>query len=216
MSTDVIAVGEPLSSLRHLSWAHNILLMRDVLELWDGVTKQDNAFLSRRIAWRGKGIVNLLLEERTTGKEVLGLQIAPPETAVQWRHGDLFTPTRHYLAGVISRELEDLAAPSIEWDAGFTRQRISHAPKSLIGAMWLQFAFAFTGGKTYPNCKNCGRLFEISTDFTGKRPESMFCSAACKSQEFRRRKRTAREMAATGESLKAIAKQLRTKTAMVR
>ena len=94
--------------------------------------------------------------------------------------------------------------------------RLSLAPRTLLAAMWLQFALAVAGNKKFRQCKFCKRLFEISTEQTGFRRHREFCAnPSCKTQDYRRRKRTALDLAKKGVPLGTIAEQINTKTATV-
>jgi hypothetical protein len=88
--------------------------------------------------------------------------------------------------------------------------RLAIAPINLISAMWLQLALALTGGKRFVACKFCRRVFEISTDQTGFRSDREFCSMACKTKDYRHRKRSAIQLAQTGAALESIAKRIAT------
>lgn len=90
------------------------------------------------------------------------------------------------------------------------------APLTLISAMWLQLALAVAGEKEFVACKFCRRLFEKSTDQTGFRSHREFCSGACKTKDYRKRKRTALRLAKSGESQSAIAEKTGTDKATVR
>ena len=81
--------------------------------------------------------------------------------------------------------------------------------------MWLQLALALTGDKRFVACKYCRRLFEISTDQTGSRSDRAFCTIACKTKDYRRRKRTAVELATSGVSAANIAARIETNKATI-
>jgi hypothetical protein len=89
-------------------------------------------------------------------------------------------------------------------------------PVSLISAMWLQLALAITGEKRFVACKFCRRMFEISTEQTGFRSHREFCSESCKTKDYRKRKRTALNLADSGARLREISKKTATGTATVR
>ena len=87
---------------------------------------------------------------------------------------------------------------------------------TLLAAMWLQFALAVSENKRFVECKFCNRLFEISRDQTGFRTHRKFCSGACRTKDYRRRKRAARKLAAEGSPLSTIAEQVQADRATVR
>lgn len=88
-------------------------------------------------------------------------------------------------------------------------------PASLISAMWLQLTSALTGSKRFVACKFCRRPIELSTDQTGSRIDREFCSIACKTKDYRQRKRTARRLVNNGASAREIARQIGTNPATV-
>jgi hypothetical protein len=84
-------------------------------------------------------------------------------------------------------------------------------PRSLAGAIWLQVAFSFSRQAEYRTCANesCRRPFEVAAGLlTGKRANAIFCSQACKSQDYRRRRAQARELARKGILPGEIAKSV--------
>jgi hypothetical protein len=87
-------------------------------------------------------------------------------------------------------------------------------PKSLLGALWLQFALAVGGNKKYRACGTCGQWFELSPDIA--RTTKHFCSDACRSRAYRGRKERAQLLAAEGKSLKDIAEQLESEVKTVK
>jgi len=60
------------------------------------------------------------------------------------------------------------------------------APRSLIEALWLQFAEAVCHDKDYRPCEVCGKPFEISPAVA--RTNRRLCSAGCKAKAYRLRK----------------------------
>ena len=89
-------------------------------------------------------------------------------------------------------------------------------PLTLIAAMWLQFALAVTGDKQFVACKFCGRRFEHSTEQTGFRKHRQFCTDSCKTLDYRKRKRTAISLAASGRPSREISDKTGTDLKTVR
>ncbi|HXG70515.1 MAG TPA: hypothetical protein VNJ04_07880 [Gemmatimonadaceae bacterium] len=94
--------------------------------------------------------------------------------------------------------------------------QLSFAPLTLLSAMWLQLALSVVGGKEFRACKHCRRLFEISTEETGFRTHRTFCSASCKTLDYRKRKRTALALIEKGLSVGDVAAGINTPKATVR
>lgn len=93
------------------------------------------------------------------------------------------------------------------WHEG--RLREGPVPSHLAGAIWLQLAFGLTRHAEYRTCANdgCRRPFEVAAGLTtGKRANAKFCSQACKSQDYRKRRAMAKELARQGVAPSKIAK----------
>jgi hypothetical protein len=97
--------------------------------------------------------------------------------------------------------------------------RSTYEPRTLLGAMWVQFAGAMDDGKTFRHCpaRACPvEWFEVSTAPQGVREDAEFCSARCRHTAYRDRKKSARQLHATGRSVGEIARTLHTDVAHVR
>lgn len=119
------------------------------------------------------------------------------------------------LKGLMDHHLQDIRG-HLSFDAGGA-PKFAIEPFTLIAAMWLQLASTLTGAKRFEGCKVCGRLFEISTDpSTGSRRHRVFCSDVCKTNDYRRRRRAALQLAGEGLSLAEIAARTETSQNSVR
>lgn len=168
----------------HLTWAREICLMREALNLTRSRTAGEKA------------------EARAVSLK-FGLD---PLYEEQER--------RHRLAALFNGHLQGVQ-PQMTFEPEVP-PRLSFKPVSLLAAMWLQLALAVVADKQFRTCKFCRRLFEISTDPTGFRSHREFCSDACKTQDYRRRKRTALTLAKGGVSLTAIADRIDTNKTTIR
>jgi hypothetical protein len=98
-----------------------------------------------------------------------------------------------------------------------TSPQMQIAPMNLLSAMWLQLALAISGNKEFAKCKFCERQFEISTDPSGFRSNRAFCGRpSCKTNDYRRRQRAARELAAQKVPITEIAAKTKTPVATVK
>ncbi len=98
---------------------------------------------------------------------------------------------------------------------GSGKPRVLLEPLTLIAALWLQLALDVTGDKRFVACKFCRRPFEISTELTGFRSHREFCSDSCKTLDYRKRKRTALELAGAGVAIGHISERIETDRATV-
>lgn len=87
---------------------------------------------------------------------------------------------------MINEGLNGRAYPRLEPAGEPMMQRIRLTPTGLLGALWLQFAFAVDGNIDYRQCSECQSWFEIAP---GRgRPEKSYCSDACRMRAYRKRK----------------------------
>ena len=135
---------------------------------------------------------------------------------------DVARLTGHFRATILKIEvnkiLRQTCGPTLTWTGGRRpRFGLNWMPQSLLGALWLQAAMSLTGGKKFQRCANanCVQKIEISLD-AGFREGTMFCSDACKMQDYRARRRKARLLAKRGWTAARIAKKLGRETTIVR
>ena len=126
-----------------------------------------------------------------------------------------------FIANRLSRVLSEVAVPHVEWvprgpDDG--RFRLLFRPTSLIGCLWLQAATTLSEQKGFRQClgAGCAKVIELSLDREGKRADAQFCSTACRSRDYRRRRKEARALAFRGLTPAKIAQKLRSDTKTVR
>jgi len=99
-----------------------------------------------------------------------------------------------FLADRASKMLSTVVKPRVVWvpGRGAVRPtfRLEIEPRSLIGCLWLQAVMYLAERKTFRRCRvaQCGKLIEISTDRSGRRTDTKFCSDLCRMREHRRRK----------------------------
>jgi hypothetical protein len=88
-------------------------------------------------------------------------------------------------------------------------------PRTLLDALWLQFAHSVLGNRIPRQCK-CGRYFETSPGTRGRSANKIFCKPACKLKDYRRRMDLALRLKAEGKKLEDIAKETGTELKTVR
>jgi endonuclease YncB( thermonuclease family) len=87
-----------------------------------------------------------------------------------------------------------------------SRMMLQVVPKSLLGALWAQFALSMAGDKEYRACPSCHRWFELAPETA--RTSRVYCREACRSRAYRARQERAVALAAEGWTAKEIAKDL--------
>jgi hypothetical protein len=224
-------IGEPLAA-----WARQITAMRRAVDLWDLYQKGDGESLAWYIRWtkdstggdrvsfqggpvadeRGQAHPD---EEGDDGGEEIPVEhyeitgeIASPQSNAEWlaqfKPGDVFLPALVQIQRQVNEHLQALGPPALTYDVVQDRLVLRQVPRSLLQAMWLQFAEAVSGGKKHHQCRGCLRWFEITP--RGMRSTRFHCSDACRVRAHRRRQDLARRLRAEGNSWSEIARELET------
>jgi hypothetical protein len=203
-------------------WLLAIDEMNELVSLWDLVQKGDRSALSQLIQWQGRNQIyyhtwpNTILGEG--GKYGDQHLIFSPEHHGQWLRqftpGDVLMPALVYVQRRVNYWIEAAASPKLRWDATKARTELVFIPGSLLGALWLQFARAIEGNRSYRQCKECGQWFEVSPETA--RTSRLFCSGPCRSKAYRGRQERAKELHDKGWSVKKIATELESDIPTVR
>lgn len=169
--------GEPLRR-----WLLEIVDMRDVLRLWDDWKRHDyNRLAKEPIVQRFAEVRGdrLPLDPRTDRSPILAAA----------REAIGFKVTAHFQAAQGSASYIRPLPVQLRLEVGPDRPFALHlAPRSLLGALWLQVALAIDGNKEYKRCPRCGTWWEVQPDIA--RTNRVYCSTACKQAAWRARPRT--------------------------
>lgn len=200
---DYLLMGETLDT-----WKFHILRMRSLIVLSDLLEKGDK-----------EGLVALVRLTPDFNFPVFFFHVSDDpqdnrRAAVYFDsfHPELHSPehilvqTRMCLEREINQALQRDASPCVRYSEEDGKLHLTLSVSSLAGALWLQFALAVTGDKEYRPCTECGMWLEIAPDTY--RTNRGYCSDACRAKAYRDRKRKAKEMAAAGHSVAAIAAEL--------
>ena len=93
--------------------------------------------------------------------------------------GDLIEPAKIYCARVINKQLEDELSQNMIYDVTGGNFSLYTTPKSLLAAMWLQFAQSIVEDTSFYQCEHCGKWF------VPKRSTAKVCSASCRAASAR-------------------------------
>jgi hypothetical protein len=206
-------------------WVLQVKKMRHAVRLWDWVREKNVAELRKKIR---KGVLKIRNHKGVlTERPVYTYNAQPEDTLLdltevsgsiqipdQWvdriAPDDVTTPARFLVRFLVNNRLPDasLTMAPTPGSEGEVVLRLQTVPQSLLGAMWLQFAFAIDGDTEHRRCEACGNWFAIAPDTA--RPDRQYCSNACRSRAYRRRMERARELHAQGKKPAAIAKDLGT------
>ena len=199
---DSVGVGESFES-----WTSEITAMRRALELWTAARDSKLAALRRMLA--PDNIKEAEKEFQTRVNTPVGLfpwpdvslslSIAPYSKAdnrcslMAWLE----------LQETISCRLSKHVVCRIVYSADDRRPRLRFIPKTLLGALWLQFARAVDGGKEDRTCAYCSDWIEPMEQ---GRVTRRYCSDACRRKAFDARKRKGGVVRAKGVAGKEVAK----------
>lgn len=138
------------------------------------------------------------------GQTIRGFGVTFPIRSID--HNNPIAVAQTLVTTEIMRNLTVGLAPVIQPhpDVGWGELRFT--PRYLIDAIWLQFAEAVCGNKSYRQCQFCGKPFELSPDVA--RTSRLFCSDSCKMQSYRQRKTKTADLWDQGLSVQEIAKAI--------
>jgi len=190
-----------LAGVPFAEWEYEIRTMRFLLDLWDEVRDGKRSGMVRQHFQQDGSTVSLPFAGSLANYQPYGE--APPavsRTVVSTTGTPLEVARRFVVIAVNSRLVALGGQLSIERVGGVDRLTIR--PKSLLAAMWIQFADAISEQKAYRQCEACGRYMEMSPD--ENRADRKTCSNACRNRAQRRRQKLARELRASGKSLREI------------
>lgn len=199
------------------TWAGQIEVMRQQVQLWDMARASDTQGLSRFIEWEGRDAVFCHdggSRDRTGSSQTIASWNVAPELLQQLRPGDLIQPTLVVVQRSVNTQLGGgRVSPRLLWDHTQTRASLHIVPNSLIGALWLQFARAIDGDRSYRRCTECQKWFEISPKTA--RTTRLYCSNACRSKAYRKRQNEATRLDGEGLSIDEIASRFQTNSKVV-
>ena len=198
------------------NWVSEIARLRAALELFEKIRRNDGSALADSIIRTREGQL-LIFEFRAGNAETrrqdlnqtpLRLQSRDPAS---WPHADQGDDNpnllvgRGFLQATINRELKLHCRPEVRFDPERTSPVLRIMPTDLLGSIWWLFARMYLGLADYRRCKVCGRAIEISKQ-NRSRVTREFCTATCRQTHFRSLVKSAKEMAAQGNSIAAIAR----------
>jgi hypothetical protein len=210
--------GEPLST-----WRMEILRLSYAGEIWDalrnGKLKNILPYLrtgegqTRRVIFSRKDEHGITIQ---FSADLRGVELAPLVRNISLQNREhVVRLVKLLLQRVINDQLEQERGASLRcvFDPEHERLALHVVPKSLLGALWVQFGRAVEMNVEYRRCQQCEGWFEVSS--LGKRQSAIFCSDRCKVAELRDRQARARKLAAEGVTPEKIAPELRTTPATV-
>jgi len=181
-------------------WKSEIQALKFAVELWDAFCTGSRDEIAALDAKWAKQRVPLALRQKLH----LGDEDAPIAAV-------------DAIQDIADQKLQRHVATRLLAAGDLPKLRVFLQPRSLLGALWIQFAAAVDSRKTFKNCAQCGAPFELSrTPETGKRSDARFCSDRCRVAHYRQRMESARQLKSQGLSPVQIARELNAEIPTVR
>jgi hypothetical protein len=150
---------------------------------------------------------------------VIASQLISPEWLKLFRGGDRILPARYHLQKTVNEALLNRVSPRLLWNVKRGRPKnlgLYFVPTNLLGVMWLQFAEAIVGTRSFRQCSACKTWIVISRAEEGSRSSRFTCSTACRMRLYYRRQTEARRLFGKGIPVTEIARRLSAKPEKVR
>jgi hypothetical protein len=211
------ALGDPFEW-----WCDHIRHLRLALQLRDAIATRDMRTLKARLtihaqqggAWieyrhRGKPFevwYTALEGDRSTMPVDAGL--VPYLQGKGNGRVKILRAALFFVQTLVNGPLGEWDNPQVLYSPAEDRLVQQIVPANLVGALWLQYAQSLTSHTSYRRCQECGTWFAVSPD--KNRTDRLFCDNPCRSRAYRGRQAKARQLAAQGISLDAIAEELKT------
>ena len=187
---DKVMVGEYLEPIS--TWSTHIAKMKKAVELWDNIQQKNSSWLSKRFIWTGGKRKPLVKYKHGNNSESIARYEIDDYLIKQLTYGKTELPARLYLQRLINKEKEKRVISRLLFKADWSGQHNVITAKNLLGFMWLQLSLSVEGNLKYSNCLVCGKPFRLDPLKRGK--PRRFCSNACKSKDYRdRRKLTVKD-----------------------
>ena len=187
-------------------WLDEIQAMRYAIELWDAVnpprikgkpTMPDYHYLREHILWireNDNAIVAYCYSPEFYRPTTIKEAEDSPEVSVILRRNQLcyfiendrVKPAMLLIQRWVNARLIRFSAHQLQWDSKRTKLIISSTVRSLLGALWLQFAQEIANPasrKMIAVCSVCGQIYSC------RRNSSRYCGTACKKRAQREREK---------------------------
>lgn len=178
--------------------------LREAVDLWDAVRGSDYAELERTLGG-GKALTvdrNFIAEvgdPSTIGPwpdVAADTRVVPHSAALRDTNLDR-SPSQaeichlawHQVEQEVTVHLRTLTEPCLVYSDSVQRPMLHFVPKTLLGALWLQLAWAIDGRKDFRRCRSCRDWFAVGHDAREFTAARVFCSDGCRVRENRRKKR---------------------------
>lgn len=205
-----IIYGEPMTIV-----AQEINTMRLAIRLWDLIcsSKETKEVISEIRVGLENGTIGQTIQDPFIRRTHLGfttpilMQEYPDQYFRSIPPIIFHNPSpQSVLQYIINFYLEKLVLIQMWPESENQTLQLFAVPKTLLGAMWIQFAQAVDGKKEYRSCERCGTWFEISP--AAFRSHKRYCSDPCRMKNYRDRIEKTISLHKKGFSLEEISKQV--------
>ena len=208
----------------YTAWRDEIVDMRRSVDLWEAARRGEAQRLEGNIRWtEDHSSVSFEAHPGLTASERIALgqgsfssPIAERGDGILERFvpGDLVQPALFFVQRLVNQHLRTRISPRLLWDERDTRLRLHLVPDGLVGALWLQFARAIENDSEFRRCAECDLWFELAPGTA--RSDKLYCSNACRTKAYRRRRAEAVRLHAEGLPIGEIAEQVQADVESVR
>ena len=208
----------------HRAWRDEIMAMRRSVDLWEAARRGETRELERKICWtEDHSSVRFNIHPGLTPSEPMQLAQGSFSSVIAERGdgilerfvpGDLVQPALFYVQRLVNQHLRTRVSPRLLWDEHETRLRLHLVPEGLVGALWLQFAKAIENDSEFRRCAECNIWFELAPGTA--RSDKLYCSNACRTKAYRRRRAEAVRLHAEGRTVVEIAEHVQADVESVR
>jgi hypothetical protein len=208
-------------------WIAAATWMAVLVDLWRRVQTKDHKGLRQHVRWqtdqgnRRAVVYDCQREDFPEAnlpaggvREVIATDLDHGDWLATLKGNDVVAPSLAFLARKITQFIGTEVAARLLLEMSQKRLRVEVVPTTFFAFLWLQFGRAIADDKEFVRCRTCQTWFERSTETA--RTNRRFCSNACRTKNYRRRRAEARRLHVAGVPVRQIAKQLDADVAAVR
>jgi hypothetical protein len=182
--------NDSASLSQQISWDEHSLVWIDTHPEFSAQEKQsDGAYAINHLGhtYLRAGFLHHLHYEGTAPPQLHVCERVTHPGAMPIAAGDVASAALWYVQHVITAHLWESAKPCMAWDQATHHSSLCVRVETLLSALWVQFALAVTGQKTYRQCqdKACRIWFEVSP--AKGRADKKYCSHTCRTRAYRER-----------------------------
>lgn len=196
---DLNLSGEPL-----WQWKRSILWMKQAHDLWEMASRGDAEAIGEVVELKDLKNPTIALVLAVYDRQIRGQRFRSSTTLPAATH--MRVAARFLVQEIVNEHLSDTVSYMVQYNPNKGRFENHLRPRSLLGALWVQFSESLDPDRAYRHCRHCGKWFTVSP--STKRRDAVRCSTKCRVAAFAKRKRTARELRQQGMTIKAIAAEV--------